>query len=482
MELADLIALCQRERLDLSSDSRTVKPGGIFVACSGARENGADYIAQAIASGASYIVSDRQCALGQDNLAGSAQAVHVDDPRQALWQLAKARWSHAGAPAQIVAVTGTNGKTTTAALLEHIFVSLGASTGVLGTIEYRWPGRTIPAPLTTPDPVSLHEMLAQMAESGVDAAVMEVSSHALDQLRVDGVPFTGAVFTNLTQDHLDYHGDMESYFRAKARLFTDAPNAPDRCAINCDDPYGRRLLELKPALASYGLHPAPGRARHLLGEILGHGVGGLRLKMSWGGKSWELESPLVGRFNAYNLLAAQSFALELGLPQESMAALAGFNGVRGRLERIPNPHGLHIFVDYAHTPDALVNALDALRGAGFRRIITVFGCGGNRDRAKRPLMGQAVAASSDVAILTSDNPRYEDPLAIMRDVEPGLANARETYLEPDRRKATELGLELCGRDDALLIAGKGHEDYQIVGGKKHHYSDQEVVRELTGCA
>ena len=325
-------------------------------------------------------------------------------------------------------------------------------------------------------------MLAAMAAAGADTAVMEVSSHALEQQRVGGVPFAGALFTNLTQDHLDFHPDMLSYFKAKARLFLEVPRDDKAMAVNADDEWGRRLLELCPSALSYGLQNGlPGR-RHLHGELLSAGTDGCRLRMTLDRESWELHSPLVGAFNASNLLAVQALALELGLKPEQLAALSGFAGVCGRLERVPNPQGLHVFVDYAHTPDALINVLKALRGAGFRRIVAVFGCGGNRDRTKRPLMGQAVARYADVAVLTSDNPRFEDPEAILRDVLPGLAEARETVVEVDRRAATARGLELLGPDDALLIAGKGHEDYQIIQGVKHHYSDQEVVRELLGCA
>lgn len=208
----------------------------------------------------------------------------------------------------------------------------------------------------------------------------------------------------------------------------------------------------------------------------------MRLRMTLGNTSWELRTPMIGAYNAANLLAAQALALELGYAPEDLDVFSGFTGVPGRLERIPNPQGYHIFVDYAHTPDALINVLRALRGAGFKHIVTVFGCGGNRDREKRPLMGKAVAENSDIAILTSDNPRHEDPLAIMEDVRPGLAGAARMVWEPERRRATQAALELASRESAILIAGKGHEDYQIIGSLKTHYSDQEVIRELLGCA
>lgn len=302
--------------------------------------------------------------------------------------MAQARWHTDALALKILGVTGTNGKTTCAYLLERLFSEAGHKVGVMGTVNYRWPGHTEPAPLTTPDPLHVHAMLAQMAAAGADVAVMEASSHAIEQQRVDGVPFAGAIFTNLTQDHLDYHRDMESYFKAKARLFLELPRADKAVAVNADDPWGRRLLELCPDALSFGLQKGGPQRRHLWGELLSAGTDGCHLRMRLGKHAWELHSPLVGAFNASNLLAVQALALDMGLEPETFTALEHFTGVCGRLERVPNPQGLHVFVDYAHTPDALVNVLKALREAGFARIVTVFGCGGNRDRTKRPLMGE----------------------------------------------------------------------------------------------
>lgn len=484
---------------EIRSDSRAVRPGDVFVAVPGATEDGGRYIPDAVAAGASVVVchpdavnaarmaAEASATAGASAArAASCRVIAHPDPREALWQLAAARWGTARLPLRVVGITGTNGKTTVAALLEHLFSAAGLRVGVLGTVTYRWPGHSEAAPLTTPDPLALHAMLARMASAGVDLAVMEVSSHALAQQRVSGIRFAGAAFTNLTQDHLDFHRDMESYFKAKARLFLELPAAEKALAINADDAWGRRLLELCPQALSFGLGRGAPARRHLWGELLSSGTAGCHLRMRLGrdegAAEWELRSPLVGAFNAANLLTAQALALELGLEPERMGALASFTGVSGRLERVDNPRGLHVFVDYAHTPDALVNVLTALRGAGFARIVAVFGCGGNRDRTKRPLMGEAVARHADVAVLTSDNPRFEEPEAILADVLPGLAGAREVVVEVDRRKATERALAMLGPEDALLIAGKGHEDYQIVQGVKHHYSDQETVRELLSCA
>ena len=478
---ATLLEQVEKGGIEVRADSRQVGPGDVFVAVPGATEDGARFIPAAREAGAAVIVCTPETAAACGETP-SCRVIPHPDPREALWRLAAARRHTAAHPLRTLGITGTNGKTTSAYLLEHLFTAAGHKTGVLGTVSYRWPGHVENAPLTTPDPLSIHAMLARMAEAGVDTAVMEVSSHALEQQRVGGIPFAGALFTNLTQDHLDFHPDMERYFAAKARLFRELSAQDKALAVNADDAWGRRLLADCPAALSYGLHAATDGRRHLQGEILHSGTDGLHLRMSLEGESWELRSPLVGQFNALNLLGVQALALELGLPQASLQALAGFRGVPGRLERVENPRGLNVFVDYAHTPDALVNVLQALRGAGFRRILAVFGCGGNRDRGKRPRMGEAVARYADVAVLTSDNPRFEDPEAILQDVLPGLKEAREVLVEVDRRTATRKALEMLGPQDALLIAGKGHEDYQIIQGVKHHYSDQEVVREILGCA
>ena len=480
-EFAALLEQCRRGGIEVRVDSRQVNSGDIFVAVPGVNEDGARFIPAAVAAGASIVVCRPGGAEEAAALAGGCRVVHHSDPREALWRLAEALWRTSELPLKIVGVTGTNGKTTCSYLLEQLFAQAGHKLGVMGTVSYRWPGHAEAAPLTTPDALSVHAMLAAMAKAGVDVAVMEVSSHAIDQQRVCGVPFSGAAFTNLTQDHLDYHKSMESYFQVKARLFLELPRPDKAMAVNADDPWGRRLLELCPTALSFGLQKGALNKRHLWGELLSAGTDGCHMRMHLEGSKWELRSPLVGAFNASNLLAVQAVALEMGIEPEAFKSLESFTGVSGRLERVENPQGLNVFVDYAHTPDALENVLQALRGAGFKRVVTVFGCGGNRDRTKRPLMGEAVARWSDVAVLTSDNPRFEEPEAILQDVLPGLKSAREVVVEVDRRAATIKALKMLGKDDALLIAGKGHEDYQIIQGVKHHYSDQEVVREFLHC-
>lgn len=479
------------------TDSRDVRPGDIFVvlpqAVPGQPDRSAEHLADALNRGAGAVVFP---AGGPAPLSGFDATVRVPvaDTRAALGVLAAALYGTDSLPFPVIGVTGTNGKTTCAYLLEHLFRSTGKKVGVLGTVSYRWPGHDEAAPLTTPGCLAVHGHLAAMRDAGVDAAIMEVSSHALDQQRVAGVAFSGALFTNLTQDHLDYHGTMDRYFEAKQRLFHRAPHRRKAVAINADDAYGRRLLETLPAATGFGLTGRPAEDRPFLaGNLLADAPDGLRLRLAWRGDhnaSWDLASPLVGRHNAANLMAVMALALTMGFQPGDFACFHDFYGVSGRLERIPAPApdsgakgaGVGIFVDYAHTPDALIRAQEALRDAGFARVITVFGCGGDRDRTKRPLMGKAVADASDVAVVTSDNPRTEDPEAIIDDIMPGLAAARETHRESDRRRALELALELARPGDALLVAGKGHEPYQIIGTTKHPFSDQGILKELLTCA
>jgi UDP-N-acetylmuramoyl-L-alanyl-D-glutamate--2,6-diaminopimelate ligase len=410
-------------------------------------------------------------------------ALH-EDTRTCLGVLAQKYYGTDKHCPTVIGITGTNGKTTGTYLLEALFTGLGRPCGVIGTVSYRWPGHEEDAPLTTPDCLTLHAMLAEMYKAGAEYAFMEVSSHAIDQNRIAGINYSGALMTNLTQDHLDYHADMEAYFAAKERLFLPVaegglPLDNKIAALNADDEYCRRLLARLPDSIGFSLEQkaVPG-SRHLAGRVLAMSPRGLHLELSFEGQKWNLNSPLVGGFNVMNLLGAQALGLGLGLHPGDFAALSSFTGVSGRLERVQGNKGLHAFVDYAHTPDALVKAISALRDAGFARVITVFGCGGDRDRTKRPLMGKAVAGLTDIAVLTSDNPRSEDPEAIMADVLPGLEDCPFVITQPDRRAALAEAVALAGPEDALLVAGKGHETYQLIKGIKYPFSDQAVLREL----
>lgn len=492
---ADLAARVEARHIPVATHSTQVAEGGVFVILPPpvpvGRQAGApgseQYLEDVLkARPGAVVCHPRHLPLLEALNADCDVAAH-DDPRACLGILAQKYYGTGKRCPKVIGITGTNGKTTETYLLETLFSALGKPCGVIGTVSYRWPGHREDAPLTTPDCLTLHSMLARMYEAGAEYAFMEVSSHAIDQNRIAGINFAAALMTNLTQDHLDYHADMEEYFAAKARLFLPAskgglPLGGKVAALNADDVYCRRLLAAAPGSLGYGLEqaPAPG-TRHLAGRVLSMSPRGLRLALEFEGLRWELDSPLVGGFNVMNLLGAQALGLGLGLSPEDFAILSSFTGVSGRLERVPGDRGLNVFVDYAHTPDALIKAISALRDAGFARVITVFGCGGNRDRTKRPLMGKAVAGLADVAVLTSDNPRNEDPEAIIADVLPGLQGCPFVITQPDRRTALAEALALAGPDDALLVAGKGHETYQLIKGVKHPFSDQDILRELMRC-
>lgn len=466
------------EGLMVRTHSAQVRPGEVFVALPGTRTDGSAHIAEAVARQAGFVIAGP----GQGIQTGSdTMLLERPDPRESLGELAAAHHHTDRQCPLLVGITGTNGKTTVSYLLEHLLRLSGRSVGVIGTIGATWPGGAFDSGMTTPDCWTLHEILARMQGMGVNIVCMEVSSHALDQKRTAGLWFDVAVLTNVTQDHLDYHGDMERYFQAKAALFAPGQAGPRARVINADDAYGQRLLAQWGGLGYCLQREACSAQQCLRGEINFCDRRGLGLSINHDGQTWDLESPLVGRHNAANLLAAQGVGRCLGLGPKDMASLKGFCGVPGRLERISNARGLDIFVDYAHTPDALDNVLRALKELDFKRLIVVFGCGGNRDRAKRPQMGQAVCRWADVAVLTSDNPRHENPEAIMDDAWPGLKDCPRVLREADRRAAIRSAIELMQPGDALLVAGKGHETTQQVGDAKVLFHDPTVIMEILSC-
>lgn len=476
------------EVLGMSNDSRRIQPGWLFAALTGQAADGHAFLARAQASGAAAALVERP------HPGLELCQIVVPDSRLA-WALVCAAWH--GQPSRrltLVGITGTNGKTTTSYLAEAVLAQRGP-VGVIGTVEVRYAGISQPAAMTTPEPHELQGLFGDMLAAGVSQAVMEVSSHALDQKRVDGSALDAAVFSNLSRDHLDYHGDLESYFQAKRRLFAELLPASrqqgkDPKAVIClDDAKGAELVELCRSLDieawTYGLQ-APGAM--VRAEDLNLGLDGGLCRVLWPGGEFLAVTPLVGRYNLQNLLAAAALGLALGMKESEVAAgLASLEGVPGRLQRVPG--GLDspaVFVDYAHSDDALSQALATLRPLTGGRLICVFGAGGDRDRGKRPLMGAAVGSHADLAVLTSDNPRSEDPLAIMAMIEPGLNQAGSrlahdfgqahppAYIkEPERARAIELAIMAAGPKDVVLIAGKGHEDYQIVQGVKHHFDDRE---------
>jgi UDP-N-acetylmuramoyl-L-alanyl-D-glutamate--2,6-diaminopimelate ligase len=451
-------------------DSRLTTPGALFVGLPGKAADGAAYIEEAMDRGAAAVVTQTPCAAG-----GSFPCLQVADARLALAQISGAFFGHPSSRLCTVGITGTNGKTTVSFMLREIFKAAGRRPGLLGTVRYEIGDRVIPAARTTPESPDLQAMLAQMLRAGCDSAVMEVSSHALAQFRVHGILYDAAVFTNLTQDHLDYHGSMEAYYSAKARLFNQVRRF---AVINRDDPWGRRLLEEKKVLS--GLIP--------YGFEEGSAVRGFEARTDPGGSRMRVESPwgcaevalqLIGRFNLSNALAAFAAAGALGIPVEIIVkALADIPSVPGRLEPVRNTRGKRVFVDYAHTDDALKNVLQTLREITDGKLIVVFGCGGNRDTGKRPLMGAVAARLADYSILTNDNPRNEIPEKIAADIAAGFDSERKYESVLDRKAAIARGVELAGKKDILLIAGKGHEAYQEFGGTIVPFDDRETVAEI----
>ncbi len=470
----------------LAYHSQEVTPGGIFVALKGLRTDGHRFLPAALSRGAKVIVTEQE----PPRLPG-VTVVRVPQARLALAHLSAAFYDHPSRELVLVGITGTNGKTTTSYLLEAILAASGHRVGVVGTVNYRVGRHTWPAPVTTPESLDLQRLLRDMRVRGVSHVALEVSSHALDLRRVDGATFAAGVFTNLSQDHLDYHLDLDDYFAAKARLFLEIlvnGAAPHGLAvINLDDPRGAELLErVEAPTLTYGCHPLS-QVRPLSSRFR---QDGLNVRLTTPEGELEINSRLVGPFNLANILAAAATALGLGVSPEAVAqGIAALEGVPGRLERFGPPAGPAIFVDYAHTPAALTQALTALKTLNFSRLITVFGCGGDRDRSKRPLMGAAAAAGSNLVVVTSDNPRTEDPYAIIAQIEPGLKASsmprlteaaarrgeRGYLVVPDRRQAIRLAVELAGPGEAVLVAGKGHENYQIWGEERRHFDDREEV-------
>jgi UDP-N-acetylmuramoyl-L-alanyl-D-glutamate--2,6-diaminopimelate ligase len=473
-------------------DSRRVRPGTVFVAMKGETSDGNRFIDQAIAAGAVAIVTDSAAEVPRPAVAW-AQVVHG---RRALARLSANFYKR---PAERIAntgITGTNGKSTTAFLIESILQAAGRKTALVGTIEYHVAGKILPAPHTTPEALELNRLLAEGLGQGVTEAVMEVSSHALEQQRVFGIPFDVAVFTNLTRDHLDYHGTMEEYFRAKQVLFEGCGTEPPRAAvINIDDEYGRQLLKLcrkKSALViSYGLTSGGLTSGDcdFHAESVDITPRGTRFQMVTPSGKIAMWTPLIGNVNVYNVLAASAAGYARDCSAEAIAkGIFDLGSVPGRFERVDCGQPFTVVVDYAHTDDALRNltalARDFVARAGLKgKVITLFGCGGDRDRAKRPLMGEAAGKGSDFVVLTTDNPRSEDALAIMNDAAVGLQKAglqksgAKYSMEPDRRKAIAFALRQATPGDIVLLAGKGHEKVQITREGAIPFDDVQVARE-----
>lgn len=461
----------------LDYDSRRIAPGYCFVAMRGGTTDGNRYIDTAIAAGAVAVVSDSATEPPRKDVAW-AVAAHG---RRALAKLSANFYKKPAEKLAITGVTGTNGKTTTTYLIQSLLQHAGRKTAMVGTVEYHIAGRVIPAPHTTPESLELNRVFHEAVSHGATEAVMEVSSHALSQERVYGVPYDVAVFTNLTRDHLDFHGTMENYFRAKCGLFLGCGTEPPRVAIlNRDDEWSEQLLKLAhkhcEKVFTYGLSKGDFHA-----EKLEMTASGTRFDMVTPEHRVEVFSPLLGKVNVYNLLAASAAAMERGIHADRLSeAITHVTKAPGRFERVDAGQPFSVIVDYAHSDDALRNVIalarEFVQQAGGGRVITLFGCGGDRDKTKRPLMGKAAGEGSDLVILTSDNPRSEDPRAILNDVLPGLAGANAKFLvEPDRKKAVGMAVANARVGDMVILAGKGHEKTQTTREGVHPFDDVKVA-------
>lgn len=468
----------QCEISGVTDDSRRVTPGSLFVGVKGTRVDGHAYIQEAVARGAAAVVLENQRGeKGAPSLPGSVIRICVPNSRRALGHVADAFWHHPSRRLKLVGITGTNGKTTTAFLVETILRMAGKRTGMIGTVRWGFDSNWQPAPQTTPGAIEIQSRLDEMANRGVEFCVMEVSSHALAQDRVWGCGFQAAVFTNLSQDHLDFHQTMESYFDAKALLFTDYPIGS--AVINRDDPWGGKLLEMcRVPRLSY----SAGETGDLMMRDVRLSLGGLSGILRTPAGERPLTAHLLGKHNLMNILAAAGACHFLGADLSAVTrGIESLEGVPGRFEKVDEGQDFGVIVDYAHTEDALKNLLTTARELKPRRLIVLFGCGGDRDKGKRPLMGEAAAELGDCVILTSDNPRSEDPEAILGEIEVGVkrASVRVPYLRiSDRREAIARAISEGSAGDLVVIAGKGHETEQIIGSRRFPFDDRQVARDF----
>lgn len=473
-----------KEISGLSINAQELKEGQVFFAVRGARRDGHDFLKEAASKGAAGLVVEDGSRVPSDF---RGAVLVVPNTREALMKLSARYFDYPAEQLFCVGVTGTNGKTSTVYMIEAILNRFGLKTGVMGTINHHLGETTWESGLTTPDAITLNRRLRDFLALGAKAAAFEVSSHAIDQGRVSGIPFSCVVFTNLTRDHLDYHQTMEAYFSAKEKLFRELPmlnpHHPVDAIININDEWGRRI-EVSPQVRKWTYGEAQADFQFQIHEV---SYAGTRFRLSTPKGDMDVRLPLPGRHNVYNAVAAIAAGVVAGASLETcVEAIGGFQGVPGRLQRVPGRQDLHVFVDYAHTDDALRTVLTILQQIRSQtrarsKICTVFGCGGDRDRGKRPLMARAAVELSDIVYVTSDNPRTEDPMAIIQEILVGvpkeLMNSK-VFVEVDRKEAIRKSITRAGSRDVVLIAGKGHETDQIIGSEKHAFNDFEVAREI----
>ncbi|MBA4416445.1 MAG: UDP-N-acetylmuramoyl-L-alanyl-D-glutamate--2,6-diaminopimelate ligase [Syntrophus sp. (in: bacteria)] len=475
MDIARIKGDPDQDITNITKDSRSVKDGALFFAT----KKSAPYIPEAIKRGAKVVVSEGEWE------ASAPCSILTDDVDRLLGSMASKFYGFPSRHLFVAGITGTNGKTTTTYLIESILREAGKKAGVIGTISYRYEGLTLKAENTTPGAAEIHGLLRDMYDVHTEYVAMEVSSHALDQKRVEGVDFDMAIFTNLTHDHLDYHGDFETYKAAKRLLFTyflqKSKKEQKFAVLNMDDPNVKTFVPDPPVKTFFYSATGIADACLLKGQ---EDINGLELEISLMGRNISLRSPLVGIFNASNILAASLFGYGAGIPLETIKkGIESLKGVPGRVERIVNNRGISVFVDYAHTPDALKKVCELLNRLKKGRLIVIFGCGGDRDRTKRPVMGDIASRRADFAIVTSDNPRKEEPGRIIEEITQGMNNRKGLFtVIESRREAIAEGIRMARENDVVLIAGKGHEDYQIIGNQTFPFSDQETAEEFLNVA
>ncbi|MBN2516147.1 MAG: UDP-N-acetylmuramoyl-L-alanyl-D-glutamate--2,6-diaminopimelate ligase [Deltaproteobacteria bacterium] len=470
---------------DICYDSRKCERDSLFVAVPGLKYDGHNYISEAIRRGARSIIHEKDVPPNP-----GVSFIRVENSRRVLGKLAKKFFHNPTSELCLIGVTGTNGKTTVTYLLESILEAAGFHVGVIGTINYRFGGDTFETSITTPESLDLQRIFRNMVDAGITHVIMEVSSHALDLGRVDDCEYDIGIFTNLSQDHLDYHYTFDNYFLAKRRFFSDILKEGKKMIINVDDSWGRRLFEeMDDSVLTFGIK----HQTHVSSDDYTLSLNGINATVKTPRGNISITSPMIGKFNLYNILASAAAATVIQIPEKYIqAGIKGLESVPGRLEKVSESDEPAIFVDYAHTEDALKSVLENLSEFKTKKIITVFGCGGDRDRGKRPLMGRAAAEFSDLAIVTSDNPRTENPLAIIDEIEKGVrSDTMRKYRSqdyhsgfdekgyiviPDRTEAINLAIRIAEQDDIVLIAGKGHEDYQIIGETKIWFDDTVVAR------
>lgn len=486
LDIVSVAGVANGDVSDVCYDSRKCQDRSLFVAISGLKYDGHQYIDHAIKQGAAYIIYEHDITF-QPNVV----YVKVKNSRRTLGRLGRNFFGNPTAELCLIGITGTNGKTTVSYLLESILKTAGISVGVVGTINSRYGDEIHESSITTPESIDLQQMFRQMVDAGVTHVVMEVSSHALDQGRVDDCEYDYGIFTNLSQDHLDYHHTIEKYYIAKRRYFREILKDGRKMIINGDDPWGRQMIrETEVSATTFGIH----RECTVSSGHFDLSLTGIQADVTTSNGNFSVSSALIGKFNLYNILASVAVAVKLGIePDVIKQGIEQLRNVPGRFQKVSRDEEPAVFVDYAHTDDALRNVLENLVLFKTHNIITVFGCGGDRDRGKRPLMGKAASDLSDLAIITSDNPRTEDPLEIINQIESGVreSSARKVSIQgigrgeydkgytiiPDRREAIFTAVSIAGPRDIILVAGKGHENYQILGEKRIFFDDSIVARE-----